>query len=80
MRLFKLWTREQCTDAILALEEGLASGAQSISYPAGGSLTQTNFENAEKILAHLYARLNDLDGKRPKVSVKMLPFVVKRGY
>jgi len=80
MRLFKLWTREQCTDAILALEEGLASGTQSISYPAGGSLTQTNFENAEKILAHLYARLDDIDGKRRKPAVKLIPFVVKRGY
>lgn len=80
MRLFRFWTRQQCTDAILALEEGLATGAQSISYPAGGSLSYTNFENAEKLLAALYARLDELEGKRKKASVKLLPFVVKRGY
>lgn len=80
MRLFRFWTREQCTDAIFALEEGLASGAQSISYPAGGSLSYTNFENAEKLLTALYSRIDILDGKRPKARVKLVPFVVKRGY
>ena len=80
MRLFRFWTREQCTDAILALEEGLASGAQNISYPAGGSLSYTNFENAEKLLSSLYRRIDELDGKRKKSAVKILPFVVKRGY
>lgn len=80
MRLFRYWTREQCTEAILALEEGLASGAQNISYPAGGSLSYTNFSNAEKLLAALYRRIDDIEGKRQKAPVKMLPFVVKRGY
>jgi len=80
MRLFRFWTREQCTEAIIALEEGLASGAQSISYPAGGSLSYTTFENAEKLLRALYGRIDDLDGRRGKKPVRIVPFIVKRGY
>jgi len=80
MRIFRFWTREQCTEAILALEEGLASGAQSISYPAGGSLSYTSLENAEKLLCALYGRIDDLDGRRSRKSVRVLPFIVKRGY
>lgn len=80
MRLFRLWTREQCTDAILALEEGLATGAQSISYPAGGSLSYTSLQNAEKLLRALYRRLDDIEGKKPASSVKTLRFVVRRGW
>lgn len=80
MKLFRRWTKTELEEAIRALEEGISSGAQSISYPAGGSLSYTNFENATNILDQLYARLDELDGVRKKVSVKMLPFVVKRGY
>lgn len=80
MKLFRRWTKIQLEEAIFALEEGISSGAQSISYPAGGSLSYTNFENATDILDQLYARLDELDGKRRKSSVKLLPFVVKRGY
>lgn len=79
MKLFSFWTRQQCVDAILALEEGLATGAQSISYPAGGSLSYTSFANAEKLLRGLYARVEVLDGKRRRPAVQLLPFVVKRG-
>lgn len=78
MRLFSFWTRQQCVDAILALEEGLATGAQSISYPAGGSLSYTSLANAEKLLRGLYARIEDLDGKRRRPPVQFIPFVVKR--
>lgn len=80
MKLFRRWTKAELEEAIRALEDGISSGAQSISYPAGGSLSYTTFENATTILDQLYSRLDDLDGKRKKASVKLLPFVVKRGY
>jgi len=80
MNFFRYWTREQCMEASLALTEGLASGASSISYPAGGSLSYTSFENAAKLLKMLHDRIDELDGKKPKRAVKVLPFVVKRGY
>ncbi len=80
MKLFRRWTKQQLEDAIFALEEGLSSGTQSISYPAGGSLSYTTFENATTILDQLYARLDDLDGKHRKPAVKLISFVVKRGY
>ncbi|MEN3142331.1 hypothetical protein ABDF71_09975 [Ochrobactrum sp. WV_118_8] len=80
MKLFRRWTKPQLEEAIFALEEGISSGAQSISYPAGGSLSYTNFENATNILDQLYARIDELEGKRKKAYVKLLPFVVKRGY
>ena len=80
MKLFRRWTKAELEEAIRALEDGLSSGAQSISFPAGGSLSYTNFENATNILDQLYARIDELEGKRKKASVKLLPFVVKRGY
>ncbi|MDH0123291.1 hypothetical protein ABE562_04835 [Brucella intermedia] len=80
MKLFRRWTKPQLEEAILALEEGISSGAQSISYPAGGSLSYTSFENATNILDQLYARLDELEGKRRRPSIQMIPFVVKRGY
>lgn len=80
MKLFRRWTKPQLEEAIFALEEGISSGAQSISYPAGGSLSYTSFENATNILDQLYARLDELEGKRRRPSIQMIPFVVKRGY
>ncbi len=80
MKLFRRWTKPQLEEAIFALEEGISSGAQSISYPAGGSLSYTNFENATNILDQLYSRLDELEGKRRRPSIQMIPFVVKRGY
>lgn len=80
MKLFRRWTKAELEEAIRALEDGISSGAQSISYPAGGSLSYTTFENATTILDQLYSRLDDLDGKRRKSSVQLIPFVVKRGY
>lgn len=80
MRLFRYWTREQCTEAILALEEGLATGVHSISYPAGGSLAYTSLSNASKLLQHLYSRLDDLNGKKRRPSIQFIQHVVKRGW
>lgn len=80
MRLFRLWTREQCTEAILALEEGIATGVASISYPAGGTLSYTSLDNAEKLLSSLYAQLDALDGKRKKPAIQMIRFVAKRSW
>lgn len=80
MKLFRRWTKAELEEAIHALEEGLSSGAQSISYPAGGSISYTNFENATNILDQLYARLDELEGTRRKPAIRMIPFVVKRGY
>lgn len=79
MNFFKYWTREECLEASRALTDGLASGAASISYPAGGSLSYTSFDNASNLLKMLHARIDQLDGKRPSRAISYTPIVVKRG-
>ena len=71
MRLFRYWTKEQAVEAILAIEEGMSSGAQSISYPAAGSVAYTTPEASVFILTHLYRHVDRLEGRpidsdRPK--------------
>ena len=83
MRLFRFWTKEQCTEAILALEEGIATGAQSIQYPSpsGGGMAFTSLSNATTILDHLYRRVDELDGKRRrKNDFSFIRFIPKRGW
>lgn len=80
MRLFRMWTVQQCTDAILALEEGLALGIQSIQYPTGGGTTSTTPQNAMIVLEHLYARLDTLQGRRPDRAIRQWKLLPKRGW
>lgn len=80
MRLFRYWTRPECVDAIKALEEGVASGAQSIQYPSGGGMAFTTLDNASRILAHLYRRVDELDGTRSKSEVRYIRMIPKRGW
>lgn len=80
MRMFRLWSKDECVQAIKALEEGIASGAQSLSYPAGGSVSYTTLENSHQILTWLYARLDEVEGARGKSAVRFIPTVARRGW
>lgn len=63
MRLFSRWDKARCEVALEALEEGVASGAQSIQYPNGGGMAFTSLENAATLIDHLNRRIDELDGK-----------------
>lgn len=76
MRLFSRWNRERCLAALEALEDGIASGAQSIQYPSGGGMAFTTLQNAAILVSHLNRRIDELDGKRPaRSAVRYVPFI-----
>lgn len=81
MRLFRLWTRDQCVSAITKLEQGIATGAASVSYPtAAGSVSFVSLDSASRILEHLYARLDQIDGKKRKgLGIGIVRVVPRRG-
>lgn len=70
MRLFRRWTKEQCLAEIQAIEANLASGIVSISNPTQGGITYRTATEALQIIGHLEARLDELDGKKPKNPVR----------
>jgi hypothetical protein len=76
MRLFRRWDKERCEAALDALQEGIASGAQSIQYPNGGGMALTTLQNAAVLVDHLERRIDELDGKRRRGSaVRYVPVI-----
>lgn len=75
MRLFRRWDKERCLAALDALEEGIASGAQSIQYPTGGGVAFTTLDNAAILVDHLNRRIDELDGKSRPSPIRYVPFI-----
>ena len=78
-RRYRLWTRQQVVDAILALEAGVTAGQAQIAYPNAGSIVWTDYANAKLILRDLDDRLDTIDGAGPPKNggvrfIRVLPF------
>ncbi|MDX0165778.1 hypothetical protein GOC43_28775 [Sinorhizobium meliloti] len=56
-RFGEFWSALEIREAIIALEQGISTGAASVSTagPGGGTVTWTSRDNYKAILADLYA-------------------------
>lgn len=78
MRLFRTRSREWCEEALEALEEAVASGANSTSFQ-GQSVSWKTLAEAESIAHSLYLRISELDGKRRRRPISYFSIVTSRG-
>lgn len=78
-KLFRLWNKQQVEEAVLALEEGLTLGLQSIQYPTGGGSAFTTPEKAMKVLRALYARLDEIEGVRRSTGPRSWTIINRSG-
>lgn len=82
-RMFEFWSALEIREAIVALEQGISTGAASVttSGPGGGSVTWTTRDNYKALLEDLYAgwdRANGSDNSRP--AVRRIRIISKRGW
>lgn len=80
MRLFRTWTREELVEAIRGIEESLSTGAQSVQYTAGGTVTYSSRSDALRTLQALYDRLDEIEGRRASPKVRHIRVIPMRGY
>lgn len=85
-RFGELWGNAlEIREAIVALEQGIATGAASVSTagPGGGTVTWTSRDNYRAILADLYAawdRMNSPDIASAQPALRRIRQISKRGW
>lgn len=57
------WNESELQNAIKTLEEAVANGVASASYPGGGTINYTSQSNMKTTLRSLYAALDKLQNK-----------------
>lgn len=62
---FRNWTIDEINGAIKTLEEAIATGVASASYPGGGTITYTSQNNMKTALRAMYSVLDArTDGRK----------------
>ena len=80
MRMFRRRTKEWCEDALEAIEEAVASGANATSFQ-GQTVSWKSLAEAKEIMADLYARLEELEGKkRRRNGISWMQVIPRRGF
>ncbi|MBB4064039.1 hypothetical protein [Gellertiella hungarica] len=81
-RKFEFWSALEIREAIIALEQGISTGAASVSTqgPGGGSVTWTSRENYNALLDELYAAWDRKNGADTKPALTQFRQISKRGY
>lgn len=76
---FSFWTEDELKGAIVALEQGLASGVSSASYPGGGTIQHTSQANMKSTLQALYTAYElKTTGDAPK-RIRRVIYTSKKG-
>lgn len=70
MKLFRRKSREWCVEAADQIYDHLAEDITSISHPVQGSITFKSLEEANAILRHLEARIDEHDGIKRKNPIR----------
>lgn len=84
-RFGEFWSALETREAIIALEQGIATGAASVttSGPGGGSVTWTSRDNYKAILADLYAawdRMNSPEVPVAQPALRRMRQISRRGW
>ncbi len=84
-RFGELWSALEVREAILALEQGISTGAASVSTagPGGGTVTWTSRDNYKAILSDLYSawdRKNSPEMSVERPAVRRVRIIAKRGW
>lgn len=66
MAMFDLWTDDEIRAAVKSLEQAIAEGVSSCSYPGGGTLQYVPQAQMERTLRSLYAALAARDPDNPR--------------
>lgn len=79
MRMFRRRPKEWCEGALEAIDEAVASGANSTSFQ-GQTVAWKSLAEAKEIMADLYARIDEIDGvRRRRNGIRWMLVVPKRG-
>lgn len=82
-RKFEFWSALDIREAIIALEQGISTGAASVTTqgPGGGSVTWTQFDNFERILNDMYRAWDRKNGAvETAPALTQIRQISKRGY
>jgi len=79
MRLFRTRNLEWCEGMLEALEEAVATGANSSTFQ-GQSVQWKSLDEAERIAAHLYNRIAEIKtGRKRKSPISFITVISRRG-
>lgn len=84
-RFGEFWSSLEIREAIIALEQGISTGAASVSTagPGGGTVTWTSRDNYKAILSDLYAawdQKNSPDIATAQPALRRIRQISKRGW
>ncbi|MGN8152523.1 hypothetical protein ACTJK5_09640 [Agrobacterium sp. 22094] len=73
-RKFRFWPQANLKEGIIALEEAIVTGAASVSFqgPGGGTVTYTDYDNFQRILADLNDAYDRADGITNKPALQQI--------
>ena len=76
---FSNWTEEDLLGAIRSLEEAIAGGVASASYPGGGNINYTSQANMRSTLVELRGALKMLTTGKPPVRIRRVIHSARKG-
>ncbi|MDR6664017.1 hypothetical protein [Rhizobium sp. 1399] len=84
-RMFDFWSALEIREAIVGLEQGISTGAASVttSGPGGGSVTWTSRDNYKAILEDLYAAWDRANGgidTAAQPAIRRVRIIARRGW